>query len=60
MNNELVKKAVEFLTNPNVQGTVQLKMAFLKKKGLNDNEIMEALNAASGGALVSSALGLDN
>lgn len=30
---------------------------FLKKKGLTDNEILSALNEASGGALVRSALG---
>lgn len=54
---EIVAKAVKFLTNPNVQGTVQMKQAFLQRKGLNDTEILEALNQASGGEVVRSALG---
>ena len=50
-----VEKAVKFLSNPEVKGTVQLKIAFLKEKGLSDTEITEAINQASGGALVAAA-----
>ena len=57
-NQALIQKAVKFLTNPEVKGTVQLKLEFLRQKGLNETEILEALNQASGGELLESALGI--
>lgn len=49
---ELVDRAVKFLKNPKRKpGTVAMLLQFLKKKGLNDDEIMAALDAASGGAI---------
>ena len=51
-----VEKAVKFLSNKEIKGTVQLKISFLKHKGVTDAEITEALNIASGGAVVASAL----
>ena len=51
-----IEKAVKFLSDTRVKGTVQMKMAFLKHKGLSDDEVIEALNIASGGAVVAAAL----
>ena len=53
----LVAQAVKFLSNPEIKGTAQMKMAFVKNKGLTDTEALEALNQATGGELVKSALG---
>nr|CAG4644378.1 EOG090X0FQ8 [Lepidurus arcticus] len=43
LRDELISVAVKFLENPRVQGRARdEKEAFLRKKGLNDNEITEA------------------
>lgn len=62
---ELVAKATRFLVNtegkamPNgVIPTQQMKMEFIiKEKGLTMEEYLEALNNASGGEVLRSALG---
>jgi len=50
-----IDKVVKFLSNPQIKGTVQMKVKFLKEKGLTDNEITEALDIASGGEVLKSA-----
>jgi len=54
---ELVDKAVRFLTNKEIKGTVSMKLQFLSQKGLNEIEIIDALNKASDGVLLETALG---
>lgn len=52
------ERAVWTLLSAEEEGLpVAATMEYLSKKGLTDTEILEALNAASGGALVRSALG---
>jgi hypothetical protein len=50
-----VAGAVKFIRQE--KGTMQWKTHTLKKMGLTDMEITEALNEASGGEIVRSALG---
>ena len=53
-----IERAVWTLRDGERQGLpVASTMAFLARKGCSDDEILEALNQASGGALVASALG---
>lgn len=52
---ELVKRAVRVLNAPG--GTVNAKVAFLTSKGCDGTVIMEALNIATSGELVRTALG---
>lgn len=52
---EMVKRAVSVLKAPG--GTVNAKVAFLTGKGCDGVVIMEALDIASRGELVRSALG---
>lgn len=53
-----IERAVWTLLDAEKQGIpVANVLAFLTKKGCTDLEITEALNQASGGALVASALG---
>lgn len=49
---EFVRRAVSVLNAP--QGFVAQKIAFLKSKGVSDEEVTVALNRASGGAVVAS------
>ena len=51
---EYVDKCVKVFDSP--KGTVQQKIAYMKQKGATDDEITQALNTASGGELVKSAL----
>lgn len=45
----LVKHAVQFLTNPLVGvDNLELKIAFLKAKGLTDEEVSEAISISNG------------
>ncbi len=52
---ERVRRAVTVLQSP--RGTVATKIEFLKIKGCTSTEILEAINQAGGGALVSTVLG---
>jgi hypothetical protein len=52
---EMVKRAVRVLNAPG--GTVNAKVAFLTSKGCDGLVIMEALNIATSGELVRTALG---
>jgi hypothetical protein len=52
---ERVRRAMKVLMAP--EGLVADKMQFLKLKGCSDAEVMEALNQATGGELVRTALG---
>ena len=46
---DLVEHAIKFLSNPRVgNGNTEVKIAFLKHKGLTDAEVMEALRLSSG------------
>jgi len=56
MREEFIVKAVRVLKAPG--GTVQAKISFLKHKGMTDAEITEALNRATNGEIVRSALGI--
>lgn len=48
MNEELLKSAVSFLKDPNVTSSpLNKKIEFLQSKGLNEEEIEEALNRAN-------------
>lgn len=47
------ERAVAVLLDPH--GFVQQKWDFLRHKGMSDNEILEALNTASGGELLHAA-----
>jgi hypothetical protein len=50
-------RAVKFLRDTaDGPGTLQQKMAFLREKGLSDTEILEAINEASGGEAVQTAI----
>ena len=51
---EMVRRAVRVLLAPG--GTVQMKLAYLSDKGCDGTVITEALNTASGGELVRTAL----
>jgi hypothetical protein len=45
----LVEQAIKFLSNPRVgSGNVDVKIAFLKHKGLNESEITEAMKLSAG------------
>lgn len=51
MNEELVNSAVSFLQDPNVASSpINKKVEFLQTKGLNDQEIDEAIKRANGAA----------
>jgi len=50
------ERAVAVLLDPH--GFVQQKWEFLRQKGMSDDEILEALNTATGGEVVRAA-GLD-
>lgn len=52
---DFVDKCVKVFKAPG--GTVQQKIEFMKKKGATDAEITQALDTASGGELVKTALG---
>lgn len=56
---ELVEKAVRLFKEFDGKAQVTSMMNFLEHKGLTQTEILEALNQASGGALVRSALGIE-
>ena len=51
----VLQKCVDIMNSP--MGTVQQKMSFLQDKGVPMETILEALNIASGGAVIDSALG---
>lgn len=51
---EKIEKAVKVLSAP--KGSINQKCAFLQSKGLTGDEITEALNHASGGKVVKTAL----
>ena len=51
------ERAVAVFLDP--QGFVQEKWEFLRQKGMSDNEILEALNTATGGEVIRAA-GLGN
>lgn len=53
----MVRRAVRVLLAPG--GTVQMKLAYLDSKGCDGSVITEALNTASDGELVRTALGSD-
>ncbi|ODV80047.1 uncharacterized protein CANTADRAFT_48844 [Suhomyces tanzawaensis NRRL Y-17324] len=56
MNEELIKSAVAFLKDPNVNGLpLTKKIEFLESKGLGQQEIEEALKRAGNGATTSSS-----
>jgi len=49
LRENLITNAVEFLTDPKVQGAAEdRKKSFLKSKGMNEAEISEAIRRASG------------
>ncbi|CUM62861.1 uncharacterized protein PRCAT00000420001 [Priceomyces carsonii] len=51
MNEDLIKSAVGFLKDPNVASSpLTKKVEFLESKGLNQNEVEEALRRANGSA----------
>jgi hypothetical protein len=52
---DFVERAVRVLLAPG--GTVQMKMTFLSHKGCTGDEITQALDDASNGELVKTALG---
>lgn len=52
---EMLRRAVAVLNAP--KGTVNAKVCFLTARGCDGTLIMEALNIASGGEVVRSALG---
>lgn len=55
MNEELITSAISFLRDPNVSTSpLNKKIEFLESKGLNQEEIEEALKRASGSASTSS------
>ncbi len=47
------ERAVAVFLDPN--GFVQQKWEFLRQKGMSDNEIVEALNTATGGGVIRAA-----
>ncbi len=47
------ERAVAVFLDPH--GFVQQKWEFLREKGMSDNEILEALNTASGGEVIRAA-----
>jgi hypothetical protein len=58
MKENKIQKAARFLADKKVKGTVQMKMAYLtERQGFTDTEVLEAINLASGGALIDSAMG---
>jgi hypothetical protein len=58
MKENKIEKAARFLADKSIKGTVQMKMAYLQdRQGFTFNEVLEAINLASGGALIDSAFG---
>lgn len=54
---KMMEKAVKFLRDTEGKpGTVAQKIEFLKSKGLTDNDIVEAMNAATNGTVVQTAV----
>lgn len=55
MNDELIKSAVSFLRDPNVSSSpLNKKIEFLQSKGLNEQEVEEALKQANDTAVTTS------